>query len=106
MKAKTGKGRIDWLITLAPFVLIMALAGYLFLFPEQANGVIAQVRFFFGDTLGVYYLIIGVGVLAVSLFLAFSKYGNASPNFSSRRRMPPTLFTATGLSGWSSAARP
>ena len=76
MKAKTGKGRIDWLITLAPFVLIMALAGYLFLFPEQANGVIAQVRFFFGDTLGVYYLIIGVGVLAVSLFLAFSKYGN------------------------------
>lgn len=70
------KSRIDWLITLMPFILIMALAGYLFIFPEQANGVISDVRFFFGDTLGSYYLIIGVGVLIISLFLSFSKYGN------------------------------
>ena len=69
------KGRIDWMITLIPFFLIMALAAYLFIFPEQANGVISQVRFFFGDTLGVYYLIIGIGVLIVSIFLSFSKYG-------------------------------
>ena len=76
MNGKLQKGRIDWMITLTPFILIMALAGYLFLAPDQANGVIAQVRFFFGDTLGVYYLIMGVGVLAVSLFLSFSKYGD------------------------------
>ena len=70
------KSRIDWLITLVPFILIMALAAYLFIFPEQANGVISDVRFFFGDTLGSYYLIIGMGVLIISLFLSFSKYGN------------------------------
>ena len=70
------KGRIDWMITLVPFVLIMALALYLFIFPDNANGVIAQVRFFFGDTLGSYYLLIGIGVFAVSVFLAFSKYGD------------------------------
>ena len=70
------KGRIDWMITLVPFVLIMALAMYLFIFPDNANGVIAQVRFFFGDTLGSYYLLIGIGVFAVSVFLAFSKYGD------------------------------
>ena len=70
------KGRIDWMITLVPFILIMALAVYLFLFPEQANGVISQVRFFFGDTLGSYYLILGIGVLSVSIFLPFSKYGD------------------------------
>ena len=64
--------RIDWMITLVPFILIMALAVYLFIFPEQANGVISQVRFFFGDTVGLYYLVIGVGVLLVSLFLSFS----------------------------------
>ena len=45
-------------------------------FPEQANGVISQVRFFFGDTLGSYYIIIGLGVLITSIFLSFSKYGN------------------------------
>ncbi len=75
-KNKMEKGRIDWLITLAPFISIMALAIYLFIFPTQANGVISKVRFFFGDTMGIYYLIIGVAVLLVSLFLSFSKYGN------------------------------
>lgn len=70
------KSRIDWMITLVPFILIMGLAVYLFIFPEQANGIISQVRFFFGDTLGSYYIIIGIGILIDSLFLSFSKYGN------------------------------
>lgn len=73
---KLKSGRIDWLITLAPFLLIMTLAGVLFLFPEQSNAMIGQVRFFFGDTLGLYYLVIGLGVLLVSLYLSFSKYGD------------------------------
>ena len=60
------KKRIDWIITLVPFFLNMGLAVYLFIFPEQANGIISQVRFFFGDTLGSYYIIIGIGFLAVS----------------------------------------
>ena len=68
--------RIDWMITLVPFILIIALAVYLFIFPDQANGVISQVRFFFGDTLGAYYIIIGIGVLLVSLFLSFSKHSH------------------------------
>ena len=55
--------RIDWMITLVPFILIMGLAVYLFIYPEQANVVISQVRFFFGDTVGLYYLVIGLGVL-------------------------------------------
>lgn len=73
---KLKSNRIDWMITLAPFILIMALAGVLFIFPEQSNDIIGQVRFFFGDTLGIYYLIIGLGVLLVSAFLSFSKYGD------------------------------
>lgn len=73
---KADKSRIDWMITLVPFILIMELALLLFLFSEQANTVISQVRFFFGDTMGIYYLIIGLGVLIVSFFLAFSKYGD------------------------------
>ena len=73
---KLKSSRIDWLITLAPFVIIMALAGVLFIFPNESNDIIGQVRFFFGDTLGIYYLIIGIGVLLVSVFLSFSKYGD------------------------------
>ena len=63
MNATREKGRIDWLITLTPFFLIVGLAVLLFVLPEQSNNVISQVRFFFGDTLGVYYLIIGVATL-------------------------------------------
>lgn len=73
---KFKSSRIDWLITLAPFIIIMALAGVLFIFPNKSNDIIGQVRFFFGDTLGIYYLIIGIGVLLVSVFLSFSKYGD------------------------------
>lgn len=70
------KKRVDWMITLVPFILIVGLAVLLFILPEQSNAIISQVRFFFGDTLGLYYLVIGVAVLIVSIFLSLSKYGN------------------------------
>lgn len=69
------KSRIDWIAVLAPVTLITGLAVYLFLFPEQANGVISRVRFFFGDTAGVYYLVMGLGVFLISVFLSASRYG-------------------------------
>ena len=68
--------RIDWMVTLVPFALIMALAGVLFIFPEGSNEIISQVRFFFGDTLGAYYLVIGLGILGVAIYMAVSKYGD------------------------------
>lgn len=74
--SKLKINKIDWLITLAPFIIIMALAGVLFIFPNESNDIIGKVRFFFGDTLGINYLIIGVGVLLISIFLSFSKYGD------------------------------
>lgn len=74
--SKFDCSKIDWLITLAPFVLILALAGELFIFPEASNDIIGKIRFFLGDTMGLFYLVMGVGVLIVSIYLAFSKYGN------------------------------
>lgn len=73
---KTDHKQIDWMITLVPFALIMGLAVLLFAFPEQSNTVIGQVRFFFGDTMGLYYLVIGLVVLMISIWLSFSKYGD------------------------------
>ena len=72
----TDKSRIDWMITLVPFILIIGLAVFLFVFPDQANEIISRVRFFLGDTLGSYYIIIGLIVLIISLFISISKYGN------------------------------
>ena len=41
MKRVADKSRIDWMITLVPFVLIMGLAALLFIFPEKSNEVIS-----------------------------------------------------------------
>lgn len=70
------RGKIDWIITLVPLALIVALCILFFFAPEQSNKVLGQIRFFFGDTLGAYYLVIGLGIFILSLYLAGSKYGN------------------------------
>ena len=70
------KGRVDWMITLMPLAIIVVLCVVFFFVPEQSNAVLSQVRFFFGDTFGTYYLVIGLGVFLVSWYIAFSKYGD------------------------------
>ncbi len=75
MTADTGK-RVDWLITLLPLAIIVALCVVFMAAPEQSNLVLSKIRFFFGDTFGTYYLVIGLGIFLVSLFIACSKYGN------------------------------
>lgn len=70
------KGKIDWIITLVPLFLIIALCILFFIMPNQSNKILSQIRFFFGDTLGTYYLIIGLGIFILSLFIGSSKYGN------------------------------
>ena len=76
MGDKVNKSRIDWMITLVPFVLIVGLTALLFILPEQSNAIIGRVRFFFGDTVGLYYLAIGIAFLAIAVYLCFSKYGD------------------------------
>ncbi len=70
------KEAIDWFITFVPFIIIIALSIYLFCFPEHANNAIGEVRFLVGDTLGSYYLVMGLGIFLISIYLSFSKYGN------------------------------
>lgn len=71
-----NKGKIDWMITLVPLALVVGLSVLFFFVPEQSNVVLSQIRFFFGDTFGTYYLIIGLGTLLISFYIAFSRYGN------------------------------
>lgn len=75
-KLSVEKGRIDWMITLVPLVLVVALCIIFFVMPEQSSAMLSQIRFLFGDTFGSYYLIIGLGIFIVSIYIAFSKYGN------------------------------
>lgn len=73
---KTRKNKIDWMITLVPLILICGLGLLFFVLPEQSNRVLGQVRFFFGDTLGAFYIVAGLGIFLVSVYLCVSKYGD------------------------------
>ncbi|MBO5283363.1 MAG: BCCT family transporter [Lachnospiraceae bacterium] len=68
--------KIDWFITLLPLGIIVALCVLFCLMPEQSGAVLDQIRFWTGDTFGVYYLAIGLGFFILSLYLAGSRYGN------------------------------
>lgn len=70
------KNKIDWITVIIPFALIAFLCASFIWAPEQSSGVVAHIRFLLGDTLGLYYLIIGLGVFLLSIYLAFSKYGS------------------------------
>lgn len=76
MKTKSKKNKIDWITTFVPLILVLGLAVIFFIKPEESNVVLQRIRFFLGDTIGTYYLIIGLGIFVISLFIAFSKYGN------------------------------
>lgn len=76
LKKGEKRGEIDWMITLVPLILIVGLSVLFFYFPQQSNDVLSKIRFVLGDTFGVYYLIIGLGIFLISMYIAMSKYGD------------------------------
>ena len=72
----SGDKKIDWMITLVPFLIIVVLCILFFYMPEESNNVLGQIRYLLGDVFGTYYLVIGLGIFLFSLFIAFSRYGN------------------------------
>lgn len=76
MNPKNHHKRIDWMITVIPFILISFLCLLFFIMPNQSNEILSTIRFFLGDTFGVYYLIIGLSFFALSFYIATSRYGN------------------------------
>lgn len=70
------QGKIDWMITLVPLAIIAGMSLLFFLLPEQSNAVVSRIRYILGDTFGSYYLIIGLGIFLISLYIAGSKYGS------------------------------
>ena len=94
-KKSFDRKNVDWFITIVPVLIIVGLAAIFSVFPEQTNTVLGQVRFFIGDTFGVYYLIIGLGILLVSFYLAFSKFGEI--RLGSLMKSLNTLFLLGGV---------
>lgn len=72
---KSLKSKVDWVTTLVPFGIILALMVVFMFLPEQSKLFVDKVRGFLGDKGGLYYALFGVTVLITTLYIAFSKYG-------------------------------
>lgn len=72
---KEGKRKIDFSTTVVPFLIILVLCAFFVFKSEGSTNVVSAIRSFLGDTMGVYYLIVGLGILIVSFVIAFSDIG-------------------------------
>lgn len=70
------KGKVDWTTTLVPFGIVLAMMVVFMVVPEQSKIFVDTIRGFLGDTCGLYYALFGVATLALTLYVACSKYGD------------------------------
>ena len=89
-----GNKKIDWMITLLPFIIIVILCILFFFMPETSNEVLGLIRYVLGDVFGTYYLVVGLGIFLFSVFIASSRYGDVV--LGSRDEKPKYSFFAWG----------
>jgi BCCT family betaine/carnitine transporter len=71
-KEKSLTKQIDWVTTIIPFAIVLCLMFVFMIFPEQSKARVDSWRTFFGDTIGIYYSIIGIACVLIALYWAFS----------------------------------
>ena len=67
--------KLDKVILFVPLAIIIALCIVFLVYPENSSQILNLVRIFLGNDFGLYYIILGVGAVAVSIYIAFSRYG-------------------------------
>ena len=67
--------KLDLSTMIIPLIVIVALCAVFMLMPEQSKSILGSIRKFLGDDFGIYYVLLGVGAVICSLYMAFSKYG-------------------------------
>ena len=69
------KQKIDWFTTIVPLCGILLLMVCFMALPEQSAWLLGVIRGFLGDEFGIYYVLIGLGAVGCSLYMAFSRFG-------------------------------
>lgn len=70
--------QIDWVSIIVPLVVVLLLGIVFVILPKQSTLILQNIRGFLGDKGGIYYALLGIGVLGTTIYIAFSKYGNIS----------------------------
>lgn len=101
MNKKTNlREQIDWFSIVVPLVGVVVLCIIFMMLPTQSAIVLQVIRGFLGDECGIYYALLGVGILLCTMYMAFSKYGgiklgdDTKPQYSSFQ-WGTMIFTST-----------
>lgn len=70
------KRKIDWFSMILPLVGVIVLSTLFMVFPDKSSIILQRIRSFLGDDGGLYYALLGVGIFACTMYMAFSKYGS------------------------------
>ena len=98
---KTEKREIDWLTMLIPFAIVLAMMAVFMICPEQSKITVDTLRGFFGDTIGIYYPILAIACVLITLYLAISpkyahvKLGDIERPLYSNFKWGSMIFTST-----------
>lgn len=68
--------KIDWQLVFIPFFTVILLSLGFFLFPEKSQKAVEALRYILVEKLGYLYMIFGLIVVLISIWIAISKYGN------------------------------
>lgn len=72
---KRNLRRIDPWTTVVPFGAILILCVFFIVDPTGSTNTLSAIRQYLGDTFGAYYLVVALGILILSLWIAFSDIG-------------------------------
>ncbi|NLY36962.1 MAG: BCCT family transporter [Tissierellia bacterium] len=66
---------LDWPLIFMPLAAVTALTLLFMVIPEQSTQITDSIRGFLSNELGFFYILIGLGILITTIYIAFSKYG-------------------------------
>ena len=99
-KANAVRQQIDWYTIIIPLAAVVFLGIIFMAYPEESSQILASIRKLLGDECGLCYAVLGLGILGITLYIAFSKYGQIKlgdmekPRYSSFR-WGTMIFTST-----------
>ncbi len=67
--------QIDWFVTLIPMFAVSIIFVVFVLKPDSSKTILDRIREFINNECGLYYMVLGTGTFACSIYVAFSKYG-------------------------------
>lgn len=70
------KDQIDWISIVVPLAGVLGISAIFMIAPEQSGIILGAVRGYLGNEFGLYFSLLGFGIFATTMYIAFSRYGS------------------------------